>query len=94
MVDPDIENQEEAQSAWGQVLEALREQLPGPTFASYLEETEGHVLDTAGGTLQVICPSAWVAQVIERRLYGSVAKQAERAVGVPVEVYFVTRAAA
>ena len=94
VVDPDIENQEEARSAWGKVLEALREQLPGPTFASYLEETEGHVLDTAGGTLQVVCPSAWVAQVIERRLYGSVARQAERAVGAPVEVYFVTRAAA
>ena len=94
VVDPDAENQEEAQSAWGQVLEALREQVPAPTFATYLQETEGHVLDTAGGILQVICPSAWVAQAIERRLYGSVAKQAERAVGAPVEVYFVTRTAA
>ena len=94
VVDPDAENQEEAQSAWGQVLEALREQVPVPTFASYLQETEGHVLDAAGGVLQVVCPSAWVAQAIERRLYGSVAKQAERAVGAPVEVYFVTRAAA
>ena len=94
VVDPDAENQEEAQSAWGQVLEALREQLPAPTFASYLQETEGHVLDTAGGILQVICPSDWVAQAIERRLYGSVAKQTERVVGAPVEVYFVIRAAA
>ena len=94
VVDPDSESQEEAQSAWGQVLEALREQVPAPTFATYLQETEGHVLDTAGGILQVICPSAWVAQAIERRLYGSVAKQAERAVGAPVEVYFVTRAVA
>ena len=94
VVDPDAENQEEAQSAWGQVLESLREQLPAPTFATYLQETEGHVLDAAGGVLQVVCPSAWVAQAIERRLYGSVAKQAERAVGAPVEVYFVTRAAA
>ena len=94
VVDPDAENQEEAQSAWGQVLEALREQVPAPTFATYLQETEGHVLDAAGGVLQVVCPSAWVAQAIERRLYGSVVKQAERAVGAPVEVYFVTRAAA
>ena len=94
VVDPDSENQEEAQSAWGQVLEALREQVPAPTFATYLQETEGHVLDAAGGVLQVVCPSAWVAQAIERRLYGSVVKQAERAVGAPVEVYFVTRVAA
>ena len=94
VVDPDAENQEEAQSAWGQVLESLREQVPAPTFATYLQETEGHVLDASGGVLQVVCPSAWVAQAIERRLYGSVAKQAERAVGAPVEVYFVTRAAA
>ena len=94
VVDVDVENQEEAQSAWGQVLEALREQVPAPTFATYLQETEGHVLDAAGGALQVVCPSAWVAQAIERRLYGSVAKQAERAVGAPVEVYFVIRAAA
>ena len=79
----DVENQEEAQSAWGQVLEALREQVPAPTFATYLQETEGHVLDAAGGVLQVVCPSAWVAQAIEQRLYGSVAKQAERAVGGP-----------
>ena len=94
VVDPDAENQEEAQSAWGQVLESLREQVPAPTFATYLQKTEGHVLDAAGGVLQVVCPSAWVAQAIERRLYGSVAKQAERAVGAPVEVYFVTRAVA
>ena len=94
VVDLDSENQEEAQSAWGQVLEALREQVPAPTFATYLQETEGHSVDVADGILQVICPSAWVAQAIERRLYGSVVKQAERAVGAPVEVYFVTRAAA
>ena len=94
VVDPGSENQEEAQSAWGQVLEALREQVPAPTFATYLQETEGHVLDADGGVLQVVCPSAWVAQAIERRLYGSVAKQSERVVGAPVEVYFVTRAAA
>ena len=36
-----------------------------------------------GGVLQVVCPSAWVAQAIERRLYGSVAKQTERVVGAP-----------
>ena len=94
VVDLDSENQEEAQSAWGQVLEALREQVPAPTFATYLQETEGHSVDVADGILQVICPSAWVAQAIERRLYGSVVKHAERAVGAPVEVYFVTRAAA
>ena len=94
VVDLDSENQEEAQSAWGQVLEALREQVPAPTFATYLQETAGHSVDVADGILQVICPSAWVAQAIERRLYGSVVKQAERAVGAPVEVYFVTRAAA
>ena len=94
VVDPDSENQEEAQAAWCQVLEALQEQVPAPTFATYLQRTEGHVLDVAGGVLQVVCPSVWVAQAIERRLYGSVEKQAARVVGVPVEVYFVTRAAA
>ena len=94
VLDPDSENQAEAEAAWGQVLEALREQVPGPTFATYLQRTEGHALDVAGGVLQVVCPSAWVAQAIERRLYGSVAKQAEQAVGSPVEVYFVTRATA
>ena len=94
VVDQDEENQEEAQAAWGQVLEALREQVPGPTFATYLQGTEGHALDVAGGVLRVVCPSVLAAQEIERRLYGSVVKQAERAVGDPVEVYFVTRAAA
>ena len=94
VVDPDAENQEEAQSAWGQVLEALRGQVPGPTFATYLQQTEGHSVDVGGGVLRVVCPSVQVARVIERRLYQSVVKQAERAVGAPVEVYFVTRAAA
>ena len=94
VVDPDAENQEEAQSVWGQVLESMKEQVPKPTFTTYLQETEGHALDMAGGVLQVVCPSVWVAQAIERRLYGSVAKQAERVVGVPVEVYFVTKAVA
>ena len=92
VVDQDEENQEEAQAAWGQVLEVLREQVPGPTFNTYLQGTEGHALDAAGGVLRVVCPSVLAAQVIERRLYGSVAKQAERAIGAPVEVYFVTRA--
>ena len=94
VVDQDEENQEEAQAAWGQVLEALREQVPGPTFATYLQGTEGHALDVAGGVLRVVCPSVLAAQEIERRLYGSVVKQAERAIGAPVDVYFVTRAAA
>ena len=94
VVDQDEENQEEAQAAWGQVLEALREQVPGPTFNTYLQGTEGHALDVAGGVLRVVCPSVLAAQAIEQRLYGSVVKQAERAVGTPVEVYFVTRAAA
>ena len=94
VLDPESENQEAAEAAWSQVLEALQGQVPGPTFISYLQETEGHTLDVAGGVLQVICPSAWVAQAIERRLYASVAKQAERSVGTPVEVYFVTRAVA
>ena len=94
VVDPERENQEAAEAAWGQVLEALREQVPAPTFATYLQGTEGHTLDVDGGVLRVVCPSAWVAQAIERRLYGSVEKQAQRAVGAPVEVYFVTRAAA
>jgi hypothetical protein len=94
VVDQDEENQEEAQAAWGQVLEALREQVPAPTFATYLQGTEGHALDVASGVLRVICPSVLAAQGIERRIYGSVAKQAERIVGAPVEVYFVTRAAA
>ena len=94
VVDQDEENQEEAQESWGQVLEALREQVPAPTFATYLQGTEGHALDVAGGVLRVICPSVLAAQGIERRIYGSVAKQAERIVGAPVEVYFVTRAAA
>ena len=93
VVNPDSDSQEEAQSAWGQVLESLREQVPAPTFATYLQGTEGHALDAAGGILQVICPSVLAAQAIERRLYGSVVKQAEQAVGAPVEVYFVTRAA-
>ena len=94
VVDQDGENQEAAEVAWGQVLESLREQVPAPTFTTYLQETEGYALDAAVGVLQVVCPSVWVAQAIERRLYGSVAKQAERAVGAPVEVYFVTRAVA
>ena len=94
VVDQEEENQEEAQAAWGQVLEVLREQVPAPTFATYLQGTEGHALDVASGVLRVICPSVLAAQGIERRIYGSVAKQAERIVGAPVEVYFVTRAAA
>lgn len=73
VVGPDAENQAEAQSAWGQVLEALRGQVPGPTFATYLQQTEGHSVDVSGGFLRVVCPSV---QVIERRLYQSVVKQA------------------
>ena len=94
VVDQDEENQEEAQAAWGQVLEALREQVPGLAFVTYLQGTKGHALDMARGVLRVVCPSVLAAQAIERRFYDSVVKQAERAVGTPVEVYFVTRVAA
>jgi hypothetical protein len=48
VLDPDAENQEAAQAAWGQVLESLKEQVPAPTFATYLQETEGHTLDVDG----------------------------------------------
>ena len=83
VVDPNTENQEAAEAAWGQVLEALKGQVPALTFDTYLQQTEGHALDVGGGVLQVVCPSAWVAQAIERRLYGSVAKQAVRVVRTP-----------
>ena len=83
VVDPNTENQEAAEAAWGQVLEVIKGQVPALTFATYLQRTEGHALDVAGGVLQVVCPSAWVAQAIERRLYGSVAKQAQQVVRIP-----------
>ena len=83
VVDPNTENQEAAEAAWGQVLEVIKGQVPALTFATYLQRTEGHALDVAGGVLQVVCPSAWVAQAIERRLYGSVAKQTQQVVRIP-----------
>ena len=76
------------------MLAALREQVPAPTFTTYLQGTEGHAFDAASGVLLVLSPSVMSAQVIEERFYSSVAKQAERAVGAPVEVYFVTKEAA
>ena len=93
----------------GQGFGDLQHHLLQPTFPIWLKSflsnssmvfqplsNYGPFLRVTSYNNSMICHFAvrYRSQEIERRLYGSVVKQAERAVGTPVEVYFVTRAAA
>ena len=75
------------ESAWNLTLEQLKEQIPRPAFETWLINTM--LLEVIGNTAQVMVPSQYALDWIERRLYQSIARTLGRVLQQEVEVEFV-----
>ena len=80
----------EAAAVWELTLEELEEQLPRPSFETWLRDTVGHRMDE--DSLVVEVPSALGIAWLERRAYHSVQKTVEKVLDRPMEVNFAVRA--
>ena len=74
------------ESAWSLTLEQLKEQLPKATFETWLRNTM--LLEVIGTTAQVMVPSQYVLDWIERRLYQGLARTLEGVLQQEVEIEF------
>ena len=74
------------ESAWSLTLEQLKEQLPKATFETWIRNTM--LLEVIGNTAQVMVPSQYVLDWIERRLYQGLARTLEGVLQQEVEIEF------
>ena len=58
------------QSAWDLTLQKLRDELPRPTFETWLKDTL--LLNVAGNTAHIMVPNKFAGEWLERRMYQSI----------------------
>ncbi|MBI2165374.1 MAG: chromosomal replication initiator protein DnaA [Chloroflexi bacterium] len=78
----------EADITWETVLGALQLQVPAHTFETMLKGSRG--LEMAAGHLIVGIPNPFIAEWLEKRLYGVIQKTAAGVLKGPVDVQFST----
>ena len=77
----------EAERIGGEALETLRLQVPRPSFETWLKDTVGHKVTDS--EMMVLAPTHNTAEWLERRMYQSIHRAIEAALGRPVEVQFL-----
>ena len=75
------------ESAWNLTLEQLKEQIPRPAFETWLINTM--LLEVIGNTAQVMVPSQYALDWLEKRMYQSIARTLGGVLQREVEVEFV-----
>ena len=76
-----------AQNVWDAALGVLQESVTRPNFETWLRDTVG--LCWNGDTLDVSAPNAFVAEMLEQRMYSLISRAVERVAQREVEVRFV-----
>ena len=71
---------------WASVLENLKEQVTKPNFDTWLLHTTG--LEVTDRTFTVGTPNAFVAEMLEQRMYTLIAQEVEGVLGRETEVEF------
>ncbi len=71
---------------WNAVLGELQLHVTRPSFETWLRRTEG--VDFRDGEFTVSTPNAFVAEMLEQRMYSLISQTVERVVKAPVEVLF------
>ncbi len=74
------------QAIWNDALGLLQLEIPRPNFETWLKDTSAKALE--GDKLIVSAPSAFVAEMLEQRLSGSISRIVERVAGRPMSVEF------
>ena len=76
------------EDAWNLTLKRLKEQLPAPTYQTWIKDTL--LVSVAGQAAHVLVPNQLTAQWLERRLYQSVARTLGDVIHQDVDVVFVS----
>jgi phage replication O-like protein O len=76
------------QSAWSKVLASLKEQVPAPTFATWLKDTM--LLALTDRIAKILVPSSLAVSWLEKRLYWGIVRALRDILQQDVEVQFVT----
>ena len=71
---------------WNAVLGELQLHVTRPSFETWLRRTEGVAF--RDGEFTVGTPNAFVAEMLEQRMYSLISQTVERVVKAPVEVLF------
>ena len=80
-----------ARSLWSAVLEDLQQQLPRPTFETWLKPTAGVAFQ--GDQFIVVAPTVFAVQWLERRMFQALQSTLERAAGRGLQLQLQTLAA-
>ena len=83
--DPDPQ----AEQVLAKIVDELAEHLPRPTTETWLLPLVGHRLSDT--ELVIVCPTQFVAEWIEQRIYQAVQKAAEKVLGRPVDLVLALR---
>jgi chromosomal replication initiator protein len=81
-----VQSSESLSQLWAAALGQLQLEIPRPNFQTWLKDTRPLRLD--GDLLSVSTPSAFAAEMLERRLASVVARAVERVAGRPLRVVF------
>ena len=91
---PESEQESDAPSAaagqvWEAVLAQLKDCVPGPSYATWLQDTAGHSFSHSG--FMVSTPNSFVSEMLEWRMYSVISQAVEAVVGQEVELRFIAR---
>jgi hypothetical protein len=78
------------QPTWNLTLQRLKEQVPAPTFATWLKDTA--LLTITDRAAKILVPSSLAVTWLERRLYWGIVRALRDVLQQDVEVHFVTAA--
>ena len=79
----------EASAVWNEVLDDLREQVPNPTFKTWLEPTVG--VGYHNDNMVVATPSRIIGEWLERRMHGALVRTLEKKAGRELGIWFLVR---
>ena len=77
---------QQARQVWEAALGQLQVQVTRPSYETWLKDTVG--IDHSDGQFVVGTPSAFVAEMLERRMYSLISQAMERVTSDPVDVRF------
>jgi chromosomal replication initiator protein len=75
-----------ARNIWAAVLGELQLQVPGPSFETWLRGTTGVAI--SDNEFVVNAPNAFVAEMLDQRMYSLIAQCLEKVIGDEIEVRF------
>ena len=81
-----LEGTQQAKRLWSAALGQLQLQVTRPSYETWLKDTVG--VDTSDGELVVSAPNAFVAEMLEQRMYSLISQSVERVARGHTEVRF------